>query len=235
MFNWALLVFNWHSNVRVAERLGMEMKLDKNLVKSERMRRAWSQEHLAEVTGLSLRTIQRLESKGTASYESIRALASAFSLNVEDLSEVPPEPRPPVISPLRLVADWWTGRATAGFAAVVVAAVLFVSNVSWAENIMLDVGVSRNNDEMQHVHMMTPDGDEAEFRIEEELRVVISPSLQGDGGVLLTAKIYEYKDNEFVLSASPMLLTAISKEAEIKIGSDSGHSLKLVITANTSN
>ena len=33
----------------------MEMKVDATLIRSEREKRAWSQEHLAEVAGLGLR------------------------------------------------------------------------------------------------------------------------------------------------------------------------------------
>jgi ribosome-binding protein aMBF1 (putative translation factor) len=48
----------------------MDMRLDSALIRQEREKRAWSQEHLAGVTGLALRTIQRIESTGSASYES---------------------------------------------------------------------------------------------------------------------------------------------------------------------
>jgi transcriptional regulator with XRE-family HTH domain len=51
---------------------------------------AWTQEHLATVTGLSARTIQRLEDGGPASPESLLALAAAFGVSVEDLRR-PPE------------------------------------------------------------------------------------------------------------------------------------------------
>ncbi len=63
----------------------MDMKLDPSLVRQEREKRAWSQEHLAEVTGLALRTIQRIESTGSASYESAGALAAVFGLPVATL------------------------------------------------------------------------------------------------------------------------------------------------------
>ena len=56
----------------------MDMKVDSSYIKRERERRAWSQEHLAEVTGLGLRTIQRIEKTGAASYESARSLAAVF-------------------------------------------------------------------------------------------------------------------------------------------------------------
>lgn len=63
----------------------MDMKVDAKRVRSERERRAWSQEHLAQVTGLGLRTIQRIEASGLASYESVKAIASVFALTVSDL------------------------------------------------------------------------------------------------------------------------------------------------------
>lgn len=58
------------------------------LIDSERLRalragRQWSQEQLAALSGLNLRTIQRLESGAKVSTESLRALAAVF--------EVPPE------------------------------------------------------------------------------------------------------------------------------------------------
>jgi transcriptional regulator with XRE-family HTH domain len=63
----------------------MDMKLDSSLVRQEREKRAWSQEHLAQVTGLALRTIQRIESTGSASYESANAIAAVFVLPVATL------------------------------------------------------------------------------------------------------------------------------------------------------
>lgn len=55
-------------------------------IESERLKYGWSQEHLAEITELSVRTIQRVEKNGVASLETLQALASAFDLKVEDIS-----------------------------------------------------------------------------------------------------------------------------------------------------
>jgi predicted transcriptional regulator len=55
------------------------MKIDSALVRKLREERAWSQEHLASVSGVSLRTIQRVEAEGTASLETRMALAAAFN------------------------------------------------------------------------------------------------------------------------------------------------------------
>lgn len=56
-------------------------------VKKFRLQRCWSQEQLAEVTGLSVRTIQRLEKGQPASMESLRALASVFGIDARDLQQ----------------------------------------------------------------------------------------------------------------------------------------------------
>ncbi len=56
------------------------------LVRKLRIERGWSQETLAEVSGLSVRTIQRIERGGNASLESLNALAAVFEIDVADLS-----------------------------------------------------------------------------------------------------------------------------------------------------
>jgi len=61
------------------------MKIDSNLVKKLRVAKNWSQEQLSNASGLSLRTIQRLENGGNASIESVRALATAFEIDPNEL------------------------------------------------------------------------------------------------------------------------------------------------------
>ncbi len=56
----------------------MDMKVDSQKLIQLRNARAWSQQHLADVSGLSLRTIQRIEKTQSASHDSIGALASVF-------------------------------------------------------------------------------------------------------------------------------------------------------------
>ena len=63
----------------------MEQMIDRDLIKKLREERSWSQDHLASVAGFSLRTIQRIESKGSCSLESKRALAAAFGIKANDL------------------------------------------------------------------------------------------------------------------------------------------------------
>lgn len=63
----------------------MEQMIDKDAIKTLRKERSWSQDHLASVSGLSLRTVQRIENEGTCSLESKKALAAAFETNANAL------------------------------------------------------------------------------------------------------------------------------------------------------
>jgi transcriptional regulator with XRE-family HTH domain len=54
-----------------------------------RKRRSWSQDGLATAAGLNLRTIQRIENEGTASLQSLKAIASALEADLENLESTP--------------------------------------------------------------------------------------------------------------------------------------------------
>jgi len=92
------------------------MKIDSTLVKKLRTAENWSQEQLSEKSGLSLRTIQRLENGGNASIESVRALADAFGIDPAELmlngeTETPQTPQDAVITGLREFGNF-SGTAT---------------------------------------------------------------------------------------------------------------------------
>lgn len=61
-----------------------------NKIKELRVARAWSQEHLAELAGISARTVQRIENGEQASLETLSALAAVLEVRVIDLTEQPP-------------------------------------------------------------------------------------------------------------------------------------------------
>ena len=56
-------------------------------VKNLREQRNWSQEQLATMAGLSLRTIQRVEAENPASRETLKSLAAVFEVSVDELTE----------------------------------------------------------------------------------------------------------------------------------------------------
>ncbi|WP_260863616.1 helix-turn-helix domain-containing protein [Citrobacter sp. Marseille-Q6884] len=59
---------------------------DTNKFRALRLQRAWSQEQLAELTGLSTRTVQRIENGESPSLETLSALAAVFEVSVTELS-----------------------------------------------------------------------------------------------------------------------------------------------------
>ncbi len=72
------------------------MKIDSARIKELRKAKGWSQEQLSEASGLSPRTIQRIEGEGNASMESIRILAEEFDIDPKKLEfremDSPPNP-----------------------------------------------------------------------------------------------------------------------------------------------
>lgn len=68
-------------------------------IRTLREARAWTQAHLADAAGLSLRTVQRLETLHSCSPETLLALASALEIDVRSLTEE------------RCAAPAWSGRS----------------------------------------------------------------------------------------------------------------------------
>ena len=57
------------------------------IVRKLRIQKGWSQEQLAQFSGLSVRTIQRIERGQTVGLESLKSLAAVFDLNIQDLQQ----------------------------------------------------------------------------------------------------------------------------------------------------
>lgn len=66
------------------------------LVQKLRLQRGWSQSQLAELSGLSTRTIQRIERGQAASTETLKSLASVFEI---DFSQLTSEPEMKTVTP----------------------------------------------------------------------------------------------------------------------------------------
>lgn len=77
------------------------MQVNGARLKELRSARQWSQEQLSQLSGLNLRTIQRLESGAKVSTESLRALAAVFEVPAESLLVGEPAPSQPAVSALR--------------------------------------------------------------------------------------------------------------------------------------
>ena len=57
------------------------MNIDAQQLKQLRTSKAWTQQQLADASGLSLRTIQRLERYGTGASESVLCVAAALNID----------------------------------------------------------------------------------------------------------------------------------------------------------
>jgi len=65
------------------------MEINSSIVRSMRLSKGWTQQHLADACSVSLRTIQRVEKQGTASNETVMGLCSVFEINQRELSVIP--------------------------------------------------------------------------------------------------------------------------------------------------
>ena len=77
------------------------MHVNSTRLRELRVSRQWSQEQLAKLSGLNLRTIQRLESGAHISTESLRALAAVFEVPAESLLQGDPKPSEPALEAIR--------------------------------------------------------------------------------------------------------------------------------------
>jgi transcriptional regulator with XRE-family HTH domain len=206
----------------------MDMKLDPTFIRAERERRAWSQEHLAEVAGLGLRTVQRIEKTGAASYESARSLAAVFGVDVADLRVEQSIPVParagvalrPVLGVL--------GALVAGGA-------LLVTTTSFADQVLMDVSVAMDSaDEAAaatSTQVVVEDGALAPNVNFGDLRFSIVPRVQSDDRVLLEVGIYERRGDQEVAVGEPRLITVNGEAAEVIMSAGDSRTLRLAITA----
>jgi len=65
------------------------------LIRQLRAEKGWTQQQLADICNLSLRTIQRVELHGIASLETSKALAVAFDVDRQKLQQTTFSPEPP--------------------------------------------------------------------------------------------------------------------------------------------
>jgi transcriptional regulator with XRE-family HTH domain len=76
----------------------VQMKINGEAVRTLREQKSWSQEHLANASGLSVRTVQRVEMENVASAETRLALAAALDVPVAVLMSASLSTDPPVVA-----------------------------------------------------------------------------------------------------------------------------------------
>lgn len=197
------------------------MQVNVDRLKAERQKRAWSQEHLAEAAGLGLRTIQRIESSGVASNETIKSLAAVFECSIQDLlaAEVT----------VHRLAFWKRPLSIGAVASFAAASVVFLVARATAGEVMLDVVLGGDDPDVKVFKLVTEEGHQAEARLEQQLRIVLTPTLQQNDLILLSAEIYAYDGQEFKLVSTPKVLTRNGVDAKIQIGLSDGQNIQMSI------
>jgi transcriptional regulator with XRE-family HTH domain len=103
------LVFQRGLITTAFKEIPMALKADSRKLKRWREERQWSQEHLADLAGLGLRTVQRIEKGEAASRETLMALAAAFEVDVSSLC-IDPEDEAARIARAKLVKGFAAAR-----------------------------------------------------------------------------------------------------------------------------
>ena len=208
----------------------MDMRINARTIVSEREKRAWSQQHLATVTGLALRTIQRVESKGRGSYETAQAIASCLEIPVADLRNDEPSARGLFarIGTRKKVGSAIAATLLAGTAVFSIQGVL-------AEQVLLDVGITTLDDgyvRYVETQMLLEDGEESDLPMEGPFYLVIVPTVLKDGKVILAVKFSELQDDRYELLGEPRAITPSGEEVEIVIAAGEGEqrTYKIAIT-----
>jgi transcriptional regulator with XRE-family HTH domain len=65
---------------------GVPQREDNMLIQKLRLKKGWSQQQLAEASGLSVRTIQRIEGGQPASTETLKSIAAVFEVDFSTLN-----------------------------------------------------------------------------------------------------------------------------------------------------
>ncbi|WP_444916134.1 helix-turn-helix transcriptional regulator [Microbulbifer sp. TRSA007] len=199
----------------------MEVKVNSKKIIKLRTTRAWSQQQLADVASLSLRTIQRIEKSGNASQDSIKAISSAFSLKPIDIILQ----ENPKISMAKQGRKYLTAILALG------TTLLLYTSLSSASPIMLKVDASTRNENLASVRLLNNEGDESEIQIENTLRFEVSAEQVSENQIRLQTKIYEFgASSGYKQIARPILVTGFNQAAEVEFKTSNGTPFKIQIT-----
>lgn len=202
----------------------MELKIANEKLKASRIKRAWSQEQLAQVSGLGLRTIQRIESTGFASYESVKAIASCLELPVSELIEESSKAKfskfsSSSVKKLKIL----TSTSLVGLF------VFLLARGVAADQVALDVGVTIDNEETSQSLLVTEEGQEAILQIDGQYQISISPTVAGSDEVHLQVRLLKYDGETYVPIARPRLVTRANEEVEVRSNVESVGSITVKI------
>lgn len=207
----------------------MEVKFNTQLITGEREKRAWSQQHLADASGLALRTIQRIESRGAGSYESLRALAACLEVPASTLRLETGQPKASAAQRLRRAR---VAGPVAGVSLLAgIAGLLWLGTAS-AKQVLVDFGLTvdrmvvyKDPQTGQDVNGKDTQELKAQFEVRNgrkkeqalgQFNLVLTPTVQQDGRIALSARLYEKRDSGMEILTAPELVVADGQEAAIE-------------------
>lgn len=210
------------------------MQLKQNHIKQLRERKAWSQSHLAEISDLSLRTIQRIEKEHKASKESVKALASVFETTPEEF----------LISQKSLKGNrvlWTTGALASVIAFCFVYWWSATTNLP-SESLTLDISASlkqlelsvdksdfqmvkKKSDDLEPLYSVTvnislKEREKTLVKLNERIDYEITPFFVENEKILLAIRVLDKKQSETPLIASPRIITDNHKAAYVMVNEE---------------
>lgn len=209
------------------------MQVDAQLIRNERLKRAWSQEQLAQVSGLGIRTVQRIETGGNASLETVKSLAAVLELPVEAILVEAPSQSAVIIAsrPARFrLFRPWPAFAAGCIVALVTLGSLFNIQGALAERVAMDFDVTLDDEKLSIDPISTADGSAIALEIRESFRIRLLPTITEGGFVLVNIEIYDITGGEPRLIARPALTISDGSPAMIKSGSEQGSILEILLT-----
>ncbi|PUA29424.1 MAG: hypothetical protein B0W54_02220 [Cellvibrio sp. 79] len=204
----------------------MDMKINKEILRRERELRAWTQSHLAEVADLSMRTVQRIERTGDASMESASALAAALDLELAALLDAPLVASRTVPSKLHRY-KLWSAIGVIGSALVA----LGCWSTATAEQVMVSLSIEAPGNVYSDMMLLNEIGKESEVNLDNQFRMVFSTNRQGEH-LFVTAKIYNFVENEYRLFSNPAMLVEDQKPASMHVSFPDGQRINLQLVAD---
>lgn len=99
------------------------------------------------------------------------------------------------------------------------------------QEVLLDVGIALDDHERVRVsRLLAQEGQAAEIRMDDVLKVVIVPTFDDTRGVLLWTAVYEFDGDDYRLVAEPKMAAPGDGTADIVLASDTGTTFRFVIT-----
>lgn len=91
------------------------------------------------------------------------------------------------------------------------------------EQVTIDVGIALDDRERLRVeHLLAEEGLAAEIRFTDVLKMVVVPTLDDDGRVLLWTAVYEFDGRDYRLLGAPQLASPGNGTVELEMASTSG-------------